>query len=340
MTHVLRAAGPDDLDALYAMAKRTGGGFTNLPPYRDTLAAKLERTAASFARTDDAIGDDLFLFMLEDAGTGRCIGTCQIFAKIGSVWPFYSFRIGVLMQYSKELDRTFRAETLTLSTDLDGATEVGGLYLNPAERSSGAGGLIARARYLFIKMHRSRFADRTIAELRGVHDEAGSSPFWDGLTGRFFGMSFQEADEFNAIHGNQFIADLMPRHPIYTAMIPESARAAMGVPHTSGRAAMRMLEREGFVYDNYIDIFDGGPTMIAPTDKIATIAAARDGIVEKVGEIAGDGTQHLVASGRLGGFRCCYGRVAVADGGGVTLDAQTARALGLSAGDAVSLVAR
>ena len=74
-----------------------------------------------------------------------------------------------------------------------------------------------------------------LAELRGVIDEAGGSPFWDAIAGRFFGMSFQEADAFNGAHGTQFIADLMPKTPIYTAMLPESARAVMGVPHPSGR---------------------------------------------------------------------------------------------------------
>ena len=44
-------------------------------------------------------------------------------------------------------------------------------------------------------------------------------------------------------------------------MLPESARAVIGVPHPSGRAAMQMLEREGFEFDGYVDIFDGGPTM-------------------------------------------------------------------------------
>jgi arginine N-succinyltransferase len=44
----------------------------------------------------------------------------------------------------------------------------------------------------------------------------------------------------------------------------------MGVPHPSGRAAMKMLEREGFHHDCYIDIFDGGPTMVAATDQIRT----------------------------------------------------------------------
>ncbi|MCO6763428.1 arginine N-succinyltransferase, partial [Streptomyces sp. EL5] len=143
-------------------------------------------------------------------------------------------------QYSKELDRTFRAELLNLVTDLEGSSEVGGLFLHPGERAGGLGLLLARSRYLFIAMHRARFGDRILAELRGIIDERGGSPFWDGVAGRFFGMSFQEADYFNAINGNQFIADLMPKHPVYVAMLPEAARQVIGLPHPTGRAAMRM----------------------------------------------------------------------------------------------------
>src|SRR3546814_16154837 len=106
--------------------------------------------------------------------------------------------------------------------------------------------LLARSRYLFIAMHRARFADHILAELRGIIDEAGGSPFWDGLAGRFFGMNFQDADQFNAIPGNQFIADLMPKHPIYIAMLTDTARPALGLPPPSGREAMRMLANEGF----------------------------------------------------------------------------------------------
>ncbi|HEX8055892.1 MAG TPA: arginine N-succinyltransferase, partial [Novosphingobium sp.] len=154
MTFVLRAARPGDLPALYQMAKSTGGGFTNLPPDRPTLKAKLARADASFARTAPEVGDDLFLFVLEDGASGQVRGTCQIFSKIGSTWPFYSYRITGFTQYSKELDRTIRAEMLVLSTDLDGASEVGGLFLMPGDRSAGAGALLARSRYLFMKMHR------------------------------------------------------------------------------------------------------------------------------------------------------------------------------------------
>lgn len=338
MSFVLRAARPDDLDALYQMAKSTGGGFTNLPPDRPTLKARLARAATSFAREEDVLADDLYLFVLEEDATGKLRGTCQIFSKVGSVWPFYSYRIGVLTQYSKELDRTFRARMLTLCTDLDGSAEVGGLFLHPLERSAGTGKLLARSRYLFMKMHRARFADRTIAELRGAHDDAGSSPFWEGLAGRFFGMSFREADEFNAIHGNQFIADLMPKHPIYTAMLPDSAVAVMGVPHASGRAAMRMLESEGFTFDNYIDIFDGGPAMNVATDRIATIVAARSSRIVAIDAVA-DAVPSLVARGRLAAFRACHGRVAER-GGGIVLDEEAARLLGASVGDMVTHVGR
>ncbi len=336
MSFVLRAARPSDLPSLYRMAKSTGGGFTNLPPDRPTLKAKLERTEVSFARAEDVLADDLFLFVLEDAASGQVRGTCQIFSRIGSTWPFYSYRITGFTQYSKELDRTIRAEMLVLSTDLDGASEVGGLFLHPGDRSAGAGALLARSRYLFMKMHRARFAERTIAELRGAHDETGGSPFWDAIAGRFFGMGFREADEFNATRGNQFIADLMPKHPIYTALLPESALAVIGAPHSSGRAAQRMLEREGFAYDCYVDIFDGGPTMTAPTDRIATIEAAREDVVVA---IADEGEDSLVAHGRLGGFRACCGRIAAVEGG-VSIDPGAAAALGLSIGNIVTYVPR
>ncbi|MFA7601463.1 MAG: arginine N-succinyltransferase [Novosphingobium sp.] len=336
MSFVLRAARAGDLPALYQMAKNTGGGLTNLPADRPTLKAKLARAEASFGRAGDAPGDDLFLFVLEDLASGRVRGTCQIFAKIGSTWPFYSYRITSFSQYSQELDRTIRAEMLVLSTDLDGASEVGGLFLMPGERSTGAGALLARSRYLFMKMHRERFADRTIAELRGAQDETGGSPFWDGVAGRFFGMGFREADEFNAIHGNQFIADLMPRHPIYTALLPESARAVIGKPHRSGRAAQRMLENEGFAFDCYIDIFDGGPAMTVETDRIATIRAAR---TEPVVALAEHGEECLVAHGRLGAFRACCGRIAAAKGG-VHLDPEAAAALGVSVSESVTYVPR
>ncbi|MFN5243466.1 MAG: arginine N-succinyltransferase [Novosphingobium sp.] len=342
MTFVIRAANADDLQHLYEMAKRTGGGFTNLPPDRKALTAKLERGAQAFARTEEAVGDDLFVFVLENTATGEVRGTCQVFSAVGLKWPFYSYRIGALTQHSEELGRTFRADILNLSTDLEGASEVGGLFLHPGERAGGLGLLIARSRYLFIRNHRARFADRCLAELRGVIDEAGGSPFWDGVAGRFFGMNFQDADEFNAKHGNQFIADLMPKHPVYIAMLSEAARAVIGVPHPSGRAAMRMLEEEGFAWENYIDIFDGGPTMTVRTDQIRSIREAQDDQVVAIDLALGDhkgGEKRLLATGKLAGFRTAYGWVEQREGG-IALDPGGAALLGVEPGMTITHVAR
>ncbi|OAN60105.1 arginine N-succinyltransferase [Sphingomonas sp. TDK1] len=333
----IRAARDEDLQPLYEMAKLTGGGFTNLPPDRPALRAKLDRSHAAFARGEDAdVSDDLFVLILENGETGDVRGTCQIFTRVGEKWPFYSYRIGTVTKHSQELKRTFRAEILSLVNDLEGCSEVGGLFLHPGERAGGLGLLLARARYLFIAQHRARFADRILAELRGVIDEAGGSPFWDGVAGRFFGMNFQQADEFNATHGNQFIADLMPKHPVYTAMLSENARSVIGLPHPSGRAAMRMLENEGFAFESYIDIFDGGPTMTARTDQVKTV---RETQRATVAAIAAGGEPALIATGKLSDFQSALAQVS-AGAEGVTIDPVSAKTLSLSIGDDILWVAR
>lgn len=338
MSFRLRAARARDLEPLYEMAKLTGGGFTNLPADRKALGDKLERAEAAFANTADELVDEQFVLVLENAQTGAIRGTCQLMTKVGQQWPFYSYRLNTLTQYSQELDRTVRAELLSLTTDLEGSSEVGGLFLHPNERAGGLGLLLARSRYLYIAMHRKRFAERTIAELRGIIDERGGSPFWDGVAGRFFGMGFQEADYFNAINGNQFIADLMPKHPVYVAMLGDDARSVIGVPHPTGRAAMRMLENEAFRYEGYVDIFDGGPTMVAPTDRIASVANSEMATICAID--VEEGERAIIATGKLQDFRACYGARIVQDDGTIAIDSSTADILDVQAGDTVWSVTR
>ena len=338
MTFRLRAARLSDLEHLYEMAKLTGGGFTNLPPDRKALGSKLERAAAAFANTEDTLVDEQFVLVLEDLNSRAVRGTCQLMTMVGQQWPFYSYRLNTITQYSKELDRTVRAELLSLTTDLEGTSEVGGLFLHPNERAGGLGLLLARSRYLFVAMHRARFADKIIAELRGIIDDRGGSPFWDGVAGRFFGMGFQEADYFNAINGNQFIADLMPKHPVYVAMLREEARSVIGVPHPNGRAAMRMLENENFRHDGYVDIFDGGPTMVAHTDDVTSVKNSTSATITDID--LGEGERAILATGRLDTFRACYGARSFDSEGGIAIDSAAADALDVSVGDAVWSVGR
>jgi arginine N-succinyltransferase len=338
MSFRVRPARADDFPAIYEMAKLTGGGFTNLPAEKKTLTEKIERSVESFARVGNEQQADLYVFVLEDPAQDLIRGTCQVFGAVGEIRPFYSYRISTLTQHSAELGKTFRNETLSLTTDLEGSSEVGGLFLHPAMRAGGLGMLLARSRYLFIRDHRERFGNVVLAELRGVMDEAGNSPFWDALAGRFFGMTFPEADGFNAIHGTQFIADLMPKTPIYTAMLPETARAVMGHPHPTGRAALRMLEAENFRYGRYIDIFDGGPTVTCDTDNIQSIKLARDFTVGAIGD--GGGQQVIASAGTLTDFAACCARIGISEDERATIDAESAELLGIGIGDRFVAVAR
>jgi arginine N-succinyltransferase len=331
----IRASRPSDLDAILALARLTGGGFTNLPPDRDALARRLTWSAASFARAEAAPKNELYLLLLEEVATGRIGGTAMVFSRVGAEWPFYSFKLCTLTQTSRELQRTFRTQFLSLTSDFDGASEVGGLFLHPDLRASGLGRLLARARYLFIAQHRARFGSHVLAELRGVMDEGGNSPFWDALGRQFFGLSFPEADEFNAVNGNQFIADLMPRHPIYTALMPETARAVIGQPHTSGRAALAMLKAEGFVFDNYVDIFDGGPTVSARIDDLRSVRLATETEITSVTSRA-DGIPSLIATGNLTEFQAFCAPLA---NGGCGLPAAIAQPLGITPGTRILHVA-
>lgn len=338
MTFRMRASRLTDLEHLYEMAKLTGGGFTNLPADREALGSKLASSAEAFDRTEDSLIAETFVLVLENVETGAVRGTCQLMTMVGQQWPFYSYRLNTLTQYSQEMDRTVRAELLSLVTDLEGSSEVGGLFLHPNERAGGLGLLLARSRYLFIAMHRARFADRVLAELRGIFDERGGSPFWDGVAGRFFGMSFQEADYFNAINGNQFIADLMPKHPVYVAMLDAEAKKVIGLPHPTGRAAMRMLEQEGFAYENYVDIFDAGPTLIAKTDHVRSVAGSNAAVISDIDSPQGE--KALIATGQLNDFRCCYGAHRLFDDGSIAIDSVAADALNVTVGDTVWSAAR
>ena len=330
MSWRVRAARRSDLPALLELAQLTGGGFTNLPADAPALAERLALSDASFARAEDVPNDELYILLLENTVTARIGGCGMVFSRIGARWPFYSYKIGVLSQTSRALERTFSLPFLSVVTDHDGASEVGGLFLHPDLRAGGLGRLLARSRYLFVAQHRARFGDKMLAELRGVLDDAGNSPFWDALGAKFFGMTFPEADACNSANGSQFIADLMPKHPIYTALLTDAARAVIGLPHAKGHAALAMLEDEGFQYDNYIDIFDGGPTVTARTDQLRTVRDARLMRVDRLDDDA-EFTRALIASGRLADFRAWIGHVGVAG----VLPVGEAALMGVAVGDEV-----
>ena len=99
-----------------------------------------------------------------------------------------------------------------------------------------------------------------------------------------------------------------------------------------------MLETEGFAFEGYVDIFDGGPTMIARTDQVRSVA---DAAGRKVSSIdLEEGERALLATGSLSDFRCCYGARAIDEDGSIVIDSHAADLLRVTAGDTVWSVPR
>ncbi len=327
-----RPARADDLPDILRLAKLAGPGFTSLAVGEDALAERLSKSVKSFTGPSAISPDHIYLLVVENAG--EVVGMSAVKAQVGMRDPFFNFRILTVAQKSKVADKRFDMDVLVLVNDYTGATEVGSLFVMADQRGTGAGALISQARYMLMAADAARFAPRVISELRGHVDEQGVSPFWEAIGRKFFDMDFGEADYISAEKDNQFILDLMPKYPIYTALLPAPAQAVIGQTHPAGIGARRYLEREGFRYDGMVDIFDGGPSVSAPREDIRTIRHSRV-LTLKAGVAQGE-LSALISRDSIADFAACMSAVEF-DGETVIVPQSTLDNLGLNNGDSARI---
>jgi arginine N-succinyltransferase len=273
----IRPIARDDVASVLALSERSGTGLTTLPANRERLASRIERSLASFAGTAER-ADACYMFVLVDgrdgsasAGPDRIVGISAIEAAVGLTEPFYNFHVGTLVHASRALDVYTVAPTLFLANDHTGHTELCSLFLDQGFRQGKNGVLLAKSRLLFIAEFAQLFSPKIIAELRGRLTDDGKSPFWEGLGRHFFAMEYSTADYLTGIGQKSFIAELMPKHPVYVNLLPADARDAIGAVHSDTVPARTMLEQEGFRYEGYVDIFDAGPTVECFRDDIHAV---------------------------------------------------------------------
>lgn len=331
--YVIRPAREDDLDALIALAAAGGAGLTTLPKSRGVLSERIATSLASFAKEVVDPGEEYYLFVLEQTETGEVVGTSGIFARVGLSKPFYNYRLLRLTQVSAEPPLKVDTSVLHLANEYAGKTEIGTLFLHPEHRAGGVGRLLSKCRYLFIAGYPERFADFVMAELRGWVNDAGESPFWNALGAHFFAMSYPDADRLSGIGDNQFIADLMPKFPIYTSLLPKAAQEVIGKPHDNAAAALKMLKAEGFRFDGGVDIFDAGPCVQAPRDEIRTVATTKRAKAAIAEQVPGE-PDHLMANATLENFRVVATPIRL-EGDSALVTAKVAEALALGDGDPV-----
>ncbi len=267
---VIRPVTRDDKQALLKLATKTGVGFTSLPNNETRLAERIERMIATW-EGEAPYHDQGYLFVLEDTETKEVVGISGVEVAIGLTEPWYDFRVGTLVHASKELDVYTQMPTLFLSNDHTGNSELCTLFLDPDFRKDKNGHLLSKSRMLFMSTFEDKFADKLIAEMRGVSDENGNSPFWESLGRHFFSIDFSEADYLTGIGQKAFIAELMPKHPMYVDFLTDEAKAVIAEVHENTLPARKILESEGMRYEGYIDIFDAGPTLEAYTKDLRIV---------------------------------------------------------------------
>jgi arginine N-succinyltransferase len=196
---IIRPIQASDYDALHRIAIESGHGFTSLPVNEDLLSKRIAHSETSFSKAVTKPGDEGYLFVMEDTETGTVVGTSGIEAAVGLEDAFYHYHLGKVVHNSRELGIYNTVETLSLCNDYTGATEICTLFLSETHRKNNNGRFLSRFRFMFIAEHDARFADTVIAEMRGVSDEKGESPFWQWLEEHFFSMDFPTADYLTGI---------------------------------------------------------------------------------------------------------------------------------------------
>lgn len=276
---IIRYIEPKDVDDLYLLAQKAGFGLTSLQPNMEKLAARIERACKTVAG-ELPKADQVYLFVLEDTELNKVVGVCGIEVALGLKEPWYNFHVGTQVHASEPLSVYKALPTLYLSNDHTNCSELCTLFLDPDYRLNKNGKFLSKVRFLFLSAFRQYFEETIVAEMRGYSDANGQSPFWNAVGHKFFDIEFTKADYLSGVGQKAFIAELMPRHPLYVDMLPDDAKAAIGIVHPNTRPAYNLLLEEGLRYKGYVDIFDGGATLQADIENLRAIKESQSVVVQ------------------------------------------------------------
>jgi len=301
---IIRYIEPKDVNDLYLLAQKAGFGLTSLQPNMEKLAARIERACKTVAG-ELPKAEQVYLFVLEDTELNKVVGVCGIEVALGLKEPWYNFHVGTQVHASEPLSVYKALPTLYLSNDHTNCSELCTLFLDPDYRLNKNGKFLSKVRFLFLSAFRQYFEETIVAEMRGYSDANGQSPFWNAVGHKFFDIEFTKADYLSGVGQKAFIAELMPRHPLYVDMLPDDAKAAIGIVHPNTRPAYNLLLEEGLRYKGYVDIFDGGATLQADIENLRAMKESQSVTVqfEQSENIAVGDEPYIVANDEYENYR-------------------------------------
>jgi len=325
---LIRPVEKTDLGEVLQLATKTGPGMTSLPADEDLLSKKIQNSVNSFSIEPTKPGEESYRLVLEE--DKKIIGIAAISARIGGYEPFYSYEIKTARHLSEKLGVDKEVAYLELKKEHDGPSLIGSIFLDPDYRGKGLGKILSQARFFLVANFPDRFADSVIAEMRGVIDTESQSPFWNGTVRNFFDMDFTKADHLS-ITDKGFIADLMPKYPLYIPLLREATQEAIGKVHEKTKPAMSFLLSQGFKPDGHVDIFDAGPRIQAKTSEIKTIKESKQAKLKAIVESLDTSCkEHLISNSDID-FRLMQAKLRIEEDG-LSVEKATADLLKLETG--------
>jgi arginine N-succinyltransferase len=235
------------------------------PPHAAAAAAPGTETLAVVARAVD--------------GQQQVLATLQLVPAVGLDLPRAAWHVGCAVHAAPELRLHHRQLTLLLGHDHTGASELAALAWQagdlPQPTRVAALRLLVRAALLRLASQRSRFAPRLIAELPGVRDAQGRSPFWDGLGRHFYAGDPAEAAARHGPAWRSHVASLLPRQLVYASFLTPAAQAAIARADPASALLREVLEESGLRYGHHVAVDDAGPVLEAETDALPGVSQAR-----------------------------------------------------------------
>lgn len=336
---LMRPIKTSDLDSLMQLLASSGYGLTSLPKDPEVLLSRIEKSEFSFQQKNkNSPGGEIYLFVMEDIFRGEIVGVSGLISKIGGFEPYFFYELKSCEHYSEQINVKHTVHSLHLHKTHSGPAEICSLFLSPQHRNAHNGRLLSLSRFLFIAEHVNSFEKEIIAEMRGMVDDTGHSPFFEAVGKKFLQIPFPEAD-FLTMKNKSFIEELLPKDAIIVELLPNDAQYVVGKVHPQTEPAKKILEKEGFSFCNLVGIFEPGPVLKAKVSNIRTIRESEVGDVVEIknsNDIAENGT-YLISNRQSMSFRCCVGDIEKKDQGYIISDV-TATALKLRIGESIRVV--
>lgn len=232
---------------------------------RGWQAADAEHLASWRNQTGEPLnlsGSEVQWIILADSASDQPQACLRLVQRLGLDLPRFSYHVGRIVHAAAELGLLRTQTTLLLGNDHSGESELADLAcapnLPPERQVQALTGLI-QAALQRIQTQPQCFGERLTVELAGPRDEAGRSPFWQGLGAHFYAGDPGAAQAKFGDAWRSHLAALLPRQTLYLSFLNEAAQAAMGQVGAASQAAAEALAVCGFSDSQHVRVDDGGP---------------------------------------------------------------------------------